>query len=241
MKITPIGPVGTTRVSRIRRSSTTSAGQAADAYSATPPRSVGDDVSIMGIPEAELTPKVRDALMSLMAEVAAMRRELQATKEELATVAKLADRDSLLPIQNRRAFVRELTRAMAHVERYGNPSSVVYIDVNDLKEINDTYGHGTGDEALRHVADILLSNVRESDRVGRLGGDEFCLILDEADTVIAREKAEELATAIIAQPFNYQGNEITVQVAVGVYTFNGVEDVSHALAAADRDMYAHKQ
>ena len=130
---------------------------------------------------------------------------------------------------------------MAHVERYGNASSVVYIDVNDLKEINDTHGHGAGDQALKHVADILLSNVRESDRVGRLGGDEFCLILDEADTHSAREKAYELAKAIIDKPFEYGEKKVSVQVAVGVYTFNGTEDVNHALAAADKDMYEHKQ
>ena len=60
---------------------------------------------------------------------------------------------------------------MALAERYGTPSSVVYIDVNDFKEINDTYGHSAGDEALKHVAELLLSSVRESDVVGRLGGD----------------------------------------------------------------------
>ena len=241
MKITPVGPVRTTRVARVRRAGEPNASQAAESYSPSSKKSIGDDVSIMGIPEAELTPKVRDALMALMAEVAAMRRELESTKQELASVAKLADGDPLLPIQNRRAFVRELTRTMAHVERYGNASSVVYIDVNDLKEINDTHGHGAGDQALKHVADILLSNVRESDRVGRLGGDEFCLILDEADTHSAREKAYELAKAIIDKPFEYGEKKVSVQVAVGVYTFNGTEDVNHALAAADKDMYEHKQ
>ena len=241
MKITPVGPVGTTRVSRVRRSKSASAGQATDAYAATSLPPVEDPVSVMGIPENELTPKVRDALMTLMAEVEAMRRELDTTRERLASLERLADRDPLIPVANRRAFVRELTRMMAHVERYGNASSVVYIDVNDFKLINDTYGHAAGDEALRHVANILLTNVRESDLVGRLGGDEFGLILDEADTNTAREKAYDLAKVIEGQAFNHGGQKISVHVAVGVYTFNGSEDVSHALAAADRDMYANKQ
>jgi len=241
MKITPVGPVGTTRVSRVRRSKNASAGQVADAYAATSLPPVEDPVSVMGIPENELTPKVRDALMTLMAEVEAMRRELDTTRERLASLERLADRDPLIPVANRRAFVRELTRMMAHVERYGNASSVVYIDVNDFKLINDTYGHAAGDEALRHVANILLTNVRESDLVGRLGGDEFGLILDEADTKAAREKAYDLAKVIEGQSFNHGGENISVHVAVGVYTFNGSEDVSHALAAADRDMYVNKQ
>lgn len=245
MKITPTGPVGTTavrRVSRTSKSSRTSSVQAAEAYgAAAPAREIDDNVSVMGIPQAEITPKVRDALMNLMAEVEQMRRELQIARERLATLERLADRDPLIPIANRRAFVRELTRTMALAERYGTPSSVVYIDVNDFKEINDTYGHSAGDEALKHVATLLLNSVRESDVVGRLGGDEFGVILDRTDQSTAREKAEDLAEQIMAVPMDYQGRGVPIHVAVGVYTFTGAEDVGHALAAADRDMYAQKK
>ena len=241
MKINPVGPIGTSKVSRVRRTSSSSESKVTDAYSTSKLDPIDDQVSIMGIPEAELTPKVREAIMALMAEVAAMRRELDANKRELANLAKLADRDSLLPVQNRRAFVRELTRSMARVERYGKPSSIVYIDVNDLKEINDNFGHVAGDEALKHVAQVLINNVREVDQIGRLGGDEFCVILDEADTKSAKEKADELAKAIIDSKFIFNKKMLTVQVAVGVYTFNGTEDVSQALAEADKDMYANKR
>ena len=241
MKINPVGPIGTSKVSRVRRTSSSSASKVTDAYSTSKLDPIDDQVSIMGIPEAELTPKVREAIMALMAEVAAMRRELDTNKKELANLAKLADRDSLLPVQNRRAFVRELTRSMARVERYGKPSSIVYIDVNDLKEINDNFGHVAGDEALKHVAQVLINNVREVDRIGRLGGDEFCVILDEADTSSAKEKADELAKAITDSQFIFNEKTLTIQVAVGVYTFNGTEDVSQALAEADKDMYANKR
>jgi diguanylate cyclase (GGDEF)-like protein len=245
MKITSTGPVGTTPVRRAGRTSgvtRASSAQATDAYSTTSaPREIEDNVSVMGIPQSEVTPKVRDALMSLMAEVEQMRRELQVSRERLANLERLADRDPLIPIANRRAFVREMTRNMSLAERYGTPSSVVYIDVNDFKEINDTYGHSAGDEALKHVANLLLSSVRESDIVGRLGGDEFGVILDRADQSMAREKAEHLAQQITQSPMNYQGRSVPVHVAVGVYTFTGTEDVGHALAAADRDMYAQKK
>ncbi|MBL41531.1 MAG: GGDEF domain-containing protein [Rhodospirillaceae bacterium] len=241
MKINPIGPVGTSKVTRVRRTSNSSSSKVADAYSTSKKDPVDDQVSIMGIPEAELTPKVREAIMSLMAEVAAMRKEIDATKNELANLAKLADRDSLLPVQNRRAFVRELTRSMARVERYGKPSSIVYIDVNDLKKINDNFGHVAGDEALKHVAKVLVDNVREIDQIGRLGGDEFCVILDEADTNSAKEKADELARAITDSPFIFDNQNLIVNVAVGVYTITGSEDVSQALAEADKDMYENKR
>lgn len=200
-----------------------------------------DSVSIMGIPEPELTPKVREALMALMAEVESMRRDLHEARERLVNLERLADRDPLIPVANRRAFVRELTRTMSYSERYGHASSVVYIDLNDFKDINDTYGHTAGDEALKHVADILLNNVRESDVVGRLGGDEFGVILEKSDANAAREKADALREAILASPMQWQDSQITVNVAFGVYTFSGPEDAGHALAAADRDMYAHKR
>lgn len=200
-----------------------------------------DSISIMGIPEPELTPKVREALMALMAEVESMRRDLQEARDRLVTLERLADRDPLIPVANRRAFVRELTRTMSYSERYGHPSSVVYIDLNDFKEINDTYGHTAGDEALKHVAEILLDNVRESDVVGRLGGDEFGVILDKSDAEAAREKSDALRAAILATPMPWQDEQITVNVAFGIYTFSGPEDAGHALAAADRDMYAHKR
>lgn len=245
MKITPTGPVGTTavrRVSRTAKADRTSSVQAAEAYgAAAPAREVEDNVSVMGIPHAEITPKVRDALMTLMAEVEQMRRELQIARERLATLERLADRDPLIPIANRRAFVRELTRTMSLAERYGTPSSVVYIDVNDFKEINDTFGHSAGDQALKHVATTLLSSVRESDVVGRIGGDEFGVILDRTDQAMAREKADQLAQEIMQAPMEHNGRAVPIHVAVGVYTFTGSEDVGHALAAADRDMYAQKK
>ena len=91
----------------------------------------------MGIPEAEFTPKVRAAIMALMEEVDRLRRELQQTPARIAYLEQLADEDSLPPIANRRAFVRELSRMMSFAERYDTPASVIYFDVNDLKVIND--------------------------------------------------------------------------------------------------------
>jgi len=210
MKLTPTRSVGTTPVARVTRAAP--AGRAAAAApvataDTAAARPVEDAVSVMGIPASELTPKVRDALMTLMAEVEQMRRELSAARERLATLERLADRDPLIPVANRRAFVRELTRSMSHNERYGSTSSVIYVDLNDFKKINDTYGHAAGDEALRHVAMLLERNVRESDTVGRLGGDEFGIILDETDGVTAREKAETLAATITDTPLDFNGRQ----------------------------------
>ena len=201
----------------------------------------GDSMSVMGIPEPELTPKVRAALMTLMAEVEELRRDLSRTRERLADLERLADQDPRTPIANRRAFVRELSKVVSFTERYGGGASLNYVDVNELKTINDTYGHAAGDEALLTVAKRLLEQVRETDVVGRLGGDEFGVILAQTDKSAAWEKAESLAEAIQVAPFDWEGNEIPLGVAFGVHTFQPGDDASKALAEADRAMYAKKQ
>ena len=202
---------------------------------------VQDSAAVMGIPEAELTPKVRVAIMTLMEEVARLREELNNNRGRIQHLERLADQDSLLPVYNRRAFVRELTRAISMTERYGAPSTVIYFDVNNMKQINDTYGHPAGDAALRHVAESLLEQVRDSDVVGRLGGDEFGVILYQIDADVAQEKSSQLAQEIAKKPVPFNDTELTVHVTFGAYTFNGVEDAGQALAEADKAMYERKQ
>ena len=204
-------------------------------------RVVADSATVLGIGAGELTPKVRDALMQLMAEVDSLRRELEQSRARIEYLERLADQDSLAPVANRRAFVRELTRIMAFSARYDVPASVVYFDVNGLKEINDTHGHAAGDATLMRVADVLIENLRESDVVGRLGGDEFAVILSQGDEAAAAEKAKSLVDAIEGRPLDWNGVEIPIRVAYGTYTFRGDDDAGDALAAADRAMYARKQ
>jgi diguanylate cyclase (GGDEF)-like protein len=213
----------------------------AEAVAPSAPRAPADSASVLGIPDHELTPKVRDALMRLMAEVDQLRRDLEQSRERIAFLERLADQDALAPIANRRAFVRELSRIMAFSERYDSAASVIYFDVNGLKPINDTHGHPAGDAVLMKIADMLVENVRESDIVGRLGGDEFAVILSQADEATASEKARALVQKIEAEPLDWQGHAIPIRVSYGVYTFRGGDSAGEALAAADRAMYAHKQ
>ncbi len=207
---------------------------------ASSPRTVVDNLSIMGIPANELTPKVRDAIMTLMAEVDRMRGEVDEQRTRIAYLERLADQDSLTPVVNRRAFVRELSRFVSYGERYGSPSSVIYFDLNGLKGINDTHGHAAGDAALQRVAEILTEKVRESDFVGRLGGDEFGVLLAHADEAAATEKALQRVDAIENTTIDWNGTAIPLTVAFGAYTFTGGENANEALAEADKKMYAQK-
>lgn len=205
------------------------------------PRSIADVASVAGIDAAELTPTVRAALGALMEEVHRLRRELEQSRRRIEHLEQLADEDALLPIANRRAFVRELSRMVSFAERYGMTGSVLYFDMNDLKRVNDEFGHAAGDAALKKVAELLVANVRESDVVGRLGGDEFGVILARADEDTAREKAASLAALIAASPLDWDGAHISLSVAYGLHPITGSGGADDALHAADRAMYEQKR
>lgn len=211
----------------------------ADSVAATP--AVSDVLTLAGISEAELTPKLRQALMGLMAEVDQLRRELGEARARIGYLERLADEDPLMPIANRRAFVRELTRMMSFAQRYGTTASIVYFDINNLKQINDKFTHAAGDAALLQVARVLVDNVRNTDVVGRLGGDELGVLLVQADQPLAEQKAAQLAAAVAMKPLIWQGHEIPLGVAYGVYSFSGGENAGDALDAADRAMYQAKR
>ena len=197
--------------------------------------------SVLGIPEDEFTPRVRDAVMALMGEVDSLRRDLAQTRARLDEMAQVADRDQLLPVLNRRAFVRELTRYIGFAVRYGTPASLLYFDLDGFKLINDSHGHSAGDAVLEHFAQQLLANVRDSDVVGRLGGDEFGVILSHANQAQAQTKAASLADSLRETPANWQGGHIPVGFSFGAFELTSGDSADLAIARADEAMYAHKR
>ena len=211
------------------------------ASTATPVEGLAATASVFGIPESEFTPKVRDAIMSLMGEVDSLRRELERTQKRLDEVEKSADQDQLLPVLNRRAFVRELTRQISAIARYRTPASLIYFDLNHFSQVNDLHGHAGGDAALRHFADVLLANIRDSDIVGRLGGDEFGILLGHATQEQAHHKADQLAEKLRASPVSWNGKSIEVSFAYGAFELKPGDDADAAMARADEAMYAHKR
>jgi diguanylate cyclase (GGDEF)-like protein len=231
-----------------RPSSTRSARAVAAAYArrvaAAPSVDAVDAVlptSVLGIPEAEFTPRVRDAIMGLMSEVDSLRRELSDTRARLDEVEKSADQDHMLPLLNRRAFVRELTRYIAFTGRYNTPASLIYFDLNRLKATNDTLGHAAGDAVLTQFSTVLLAHVRDSDCVGRLGGDEFAILLSHATQEHALKKADVLAQAVQAAPVQWNGHSIPVSFAYGAFELKSGDNADIALARADEAMYAQKR
>ena len=130
---------------------------------------------------------------------------------------------------------------ISFAERYGTPSTLMFIDLNDMKNINDKYGHDAGDKALFHVARLLVDNVRTTDVIGRLGGDEFGVILAQADENIGAVKAASLAEIISDNALELDGEMVPMSLAFGTYTFRSGDKPDDALDKADKAMYENKR
>lgn len=200
-----------------------------------------DQTAFLGLGEADLTPAVQAAMKTLLTEIAELRDEVSRLKARLVEVEGLADRDALTPLLNRRAFVRELSRVRTFSQRYGSPASLVYFDVDGFKGVNDLYGHAAGDACLHAVSERLTSNVRESDVVGRMGGDEFAVILVQTDAATAATKAAGLAEAIGRTPVQFGDRSAPLHVSYGVREISADMDPETLIAEADAAMFAHKR
>lgn len=189
------------------------------------------------IPDDELTPRGRAAFGALADENALLRASLAELRERMAELEQLADADSLTPLPNRRRFLREMERIVAQANRYGTPAAVLYVDLKNLKAINDLYGHFAGDAALIHVANLLTGMIRSTDTAARIGGDEFGLILDHLDHNSAIDTAERLADRIAASPLDAGGARIGIEAAIATAAIMRGDTMDDVLQRAERNLF----
>jgi diguanylate cyclase (GGDEF)-like protein len=185
---------------------------------------------VTDVPDAE---RLVEEISRLRGQVA----QLQARVEELD---ELAHQDSLIKLPNRRGFMRELERLCARVSRYGNAAAMLFVDLDGLKMINDTFGHRAGDESLIQVAELLTAGVRRGDVVARIGGDEFGILLENASEESAHETAARLIELICGCEFKHDGDELPLSVAIGVGMIDGNDTPEAVMAHADEEMYRRK-
>ncbi len=154
----------------------------------------------------------------------------------------LADRDELTNLLNIRAFMRLAERDHNKAARKEGTYSILLVDVDQLKQINDTYGHEAGNKALRVVAEALLRVTRSEDLVARFGGDEFITFLADSEVTAATDVAQKLRSVVYAATFEVNMDIVRVQVSVGVanYPVDG-ESLEKVMAVADRAMYTDKE
>src|SRR5262249_32660235 len=140
-------------------------------------------------------PPARAIVMRLAAEVDALAAQLKDSRARIQDLETRVDVDPLTDVLNRRGFERELKRSLAYVKRYGASAALIYVDLDGFKPVNDRHGHGAGDLVLKAIAAALLRNVRASDVVARMGGDEFAVLLWNVNGSDAAAKAAALEAA----------------------------------------------
>ncbi len=194
--------------------------------------------------KSNLPPNVRAALEALGHEVLALRLDQIALKAALERSELFADRDALCPVFNRRAFERELTREIALASRYGTPLCVVFLDLDRFKLVNDRFGHATGDTVLTEVCEVISENIRQTDILGRLGGDEFGIALTHADLSDCQEKAKSI-TALIDEMTVSDASKpgiepVKLGASCGVVSWRQGKTATALIAEADETMFRTK-
>ncbi|QIK78846.1 GGDEF domain-containing protein [Sphingomonas piscis] len=177
----------------------------------------------------------------MMAEVERLRAQVAQLEERVAHLDRMAHEDVLVPLPNRRGFMRHLGRLIDRVRRYEDSAALLFVDIDGLKLINDSFGHQVGDEALIKVSELLQDGVRGSDCVARIGGDEFAVLLEHADEAAARETADRLADMVATCEFRRGGKALPLSIAIGVAVIDGDEDAEAVIARADAEMYEAKE
>lgn len=176
----------------------------------------------------------------LLADKARLAGDLATANEELQ---RLATQDPLTGLSNRRAFQQAMGRDLARAARARKPISVVILDIDHFKRVNDTYGHAGGDAVLEALGAVLRGSIRQGDVVARWGGEEFALILPETPAEGARVLADRLRAAICATVVDYGGTTIRFSASFGVATADvvapGIGDA--LLTSADEALYRAKE
>ena len=176
----------------------------------------------------------------LVEEIGRLRAHVAQLEQRVEQLDQLAHQDSLIDLPNRRGFLRELERLIARAKRYDAKGAMLFVDVDGLKAINDSFGHRAGDEALIQVADLLSSGIRKSDVCARIGGDEFGILLESADEKSAHETASRLIDLVAGWELLHDGNELPLSVAIGVGLIGAEDTVETVMARADEEMYRRK-
>jgi diguanylate cyclase (GGDEF)-like protein len=157
-------------------------------------------------------------------------------------IKRVSDTDELTGLYNMRAFTMVLSRNFKQSLRYSHLLSVVMIDCDNLKQVNDTHGHESGNRLLQHVARCVRSELRGSDVLARYGGDEFIVLLPETGGSGAREMGERIRRAIEMSPLDVHGTDVVTTVSIGIASFP--EDggsLEIIMEKADKAMYHAKQ
>jgi diguanylate cyclase len=162
-------------------------------------------------------------------------------RRQVAQTHQAAMRDPLTGLPNRRAYDQQLAQEHARWKRFGQPLALLVFDVDDFKQVNDTFGHKSGDRALVLIARALGENRRETDLVARLGGEEFVVLLPGAEEADALRIAEQMRAAVAGCGLHAHQQPVRITVSGGLAVFRGDEDPEAVFERADAALYQAKR
>ena len=177
--------------------------------------------------------------LALLAMTEAEKR-IERQQKRIKQLEKLSITDELTKLLNRRGFLTQLKRTLSSSKRNGVGGSLVILDLDRFKNINDRYGHIAGDKLLQKVAYSLKLRVRDSDTIGRLGGDEFAIILAGLPSSMVSSRIDEIQGAINHLHFEWENHKISVSASIGRYDYSGTETYTELINLADLSMYDKK-
>lgn len=188
--------------------------------------------------------RLKDELEKTRQELEEAKRTIHVKEIELKAILAQADEvshtDSLTYLANRRQIVNHLQKEVHRAERYNTSLSISMMDIDHFKKINDTYGHAVGDQVLFQLANMLHEGIRDSDMVGRYGGEEFLIVLPNTKLKKAAELAARLCTSVREAEIDV-GNKIHLTVSIGVAEYrHSTENWQKFLNRADKALYAAK-
>ena len=169
-------------------------------------------------------------------------RKINELEEELERVKSEAKLDPLTKLYNKKSFEKILEEYIRLYKKYGRIFSLILLDIDNFKAVNDTYGHVIGDEVLKHVAGILKQYLREKDIVARVGGEEFAILLPGVDITLAYKIAERIRTILENRIITVDRKSINITASFGLMEINDdIKDARDMLQSVDRALYRAKK
>jgi len=200
------------------------------------PEGERDVFTVMDIPAQEVTPRVQETLSQIMGEIDKLRHELDHARSHILYLEELSESHTYLPVINRRGLHRELSRMLALGERAGVINTLVCFHVRNIEDIRRKFGHGAAESGMTWAAECLLTNCRDTDIVGSMGGHDFGVILTLADSDNATEKASLLVQALEGGSLPWDGERLTLKTAHGLYSFQPGDRAETVMQQADNDL-----
>jgi len=167
---------------------------------------------------------------------------MQQSKANQAELERMAYVDSLTGLYNKRAIMHKLGERMKLARRYGEQLSLIMLDIDHFKKVNDRYGHIVGDDVLEKCATLVRQNIRDANTLGRYGGEEFIIVLPHTDLSSALDVAEWIRKTIeTAKMTDSQGSVFGITISQGLASYKSGEDEHSLIARADAALYAAKE